>query len=101
MIRVLTNPAAHPARVVGQNSTNHACVDGRRIRANLGTVWLQNPIHDPAYHSRLDANPRPALFYPDASPVSRDVNENSIGDRLARQTCPGGTKNSWNSMLVA
>ena len=38
VIRVLRNAAAHATAVVADYAADHATVDGRRVRANLGVV---------------------------------------------------------------
>jgi hypothetical protein len=56
VVRVLSYAAAHPAGVVGEDATDHACTNRRRIRADLHPEGPQYAVDISTDHSGLYAH---------------------------------------------
>jgi hypothetical protein len=101
LIRVLRDPAAHAARVVGEDPAHHAGVERRRIGTDARAVGEQRPVDAPADDARLDAHAPAVVERLDAPPVAGQIDEDPVGHGLAGKAGPGGAERHRDVLAAA
>ena len=80
VIRVLLDAAAHPARVVGEDSTHPAGLDRSRVRSHLPAERLQRQVDVGADGAGLDPDVQPALLHRDGVQRPRQIDQDAVGE---------------------
>ncbi len=92
VIGILRDAAAHSARVVGEDASHHARVDGGRVRPDLGAKRPEPRVDGGADGTGLDADATAAVEDLDVSPVPREVGKHAVGHRLTGEARARGPK---------
>jgi hypothetical protein len=83
VIGVLDDAAAHAAGVVGEDAAHTATGDGGGVGADLLAIEAEGVVGVLTDDAGLKTDGVPVLLNADGAPVSGDVDQDAIGDRLA------------------
>ena len=97
VVAVLLDPAAHPARVVGQDAAQGAGADARRVGADLPPEQAQELVQVVPDHPRAGADAEPVLLHARRPPVPRHLHQEPVGERLAGEARSGGAEGERNA----
>ena len=92
VVGVVRRAAAHAAGVVGNDATDLAGVDRRRVRANLALEGRQNGIRLSANYARLQADLAALTTDFPTVPVVAQHDQHRVADGLAGQAGAGGAE---------
>ncbi len=84
-ITVVCRAAAHAGRIVGRDTADHATVDRSRVRADLASEGGQQLIGTRPDHPRLQADATALLQHLRPSPLTTQLDEHRIRQRLTGQ----------------
>ena len=83
MIGIILDTTAHPTGIIGNDSTNHAGIQGGGIRSNFTTIWCQPSIDLSSNQARLQVNGSLLFIEEKFLPIPTHFHQNTIRDGLA------------------
>ena len=100
-VAVLGDPAAHPARVVGDDAADRGDVGARRVGAEAAAVRGEDAVD--VAEDRAGADPRrgAVLEHLDRAEVAADVDQDAVGLALAVEAGAAGAEGDRDAALAA